>query len=68
MQRVVITGMGCLTPIGNDPATLWQSLEAGRSGIAPHIPDDGNPDPRLKFKNTAQVPDFDTSNLSGTQL
>ena len=68
MQRVVITGMGCLTPIGNDPAALWQSLEAGRSGIAAHIPDDGNPDPKLKFKNTAQVRDFDASSLSATQI
>ena len=60
--------MGCVTPIGNDPATVWQSLEAGRSGIAAHIPDDGNPDPKLKFKNTAQVRNFDASTLSVTQL
>ena len=68
MQRVVITGIGCLTPIGNTPAALWQSLESGRSGIAPHIPDDGNPDPILKFKNTAQVRDFDLSLFSATQI
>lgn len=32
--RVVVTGMGALTPAGNDVPTTWQSLNAGRSGIA----------------------------------
>lgn len=32
--RVVVTGMGALTPAGNDVPTTWQSLKAGRSGIA----------------------------------
>ena len=34
-RRVVITGLGALTPIGNDVRTYWQALLAGRSGIAP---------------------------------
>ncbi len=33
--RVVITGMGCLTPVGNDLKTTWENIKAGRSGIAP---------------------------------
>jgi 3-oxoacyl-[acyl-carrier-protein] synthase II len=33
--RVVVTGMGCLTPVGNDLKTTWQNIKAGRSGIAP---------------------------------
>ncbi|MDO4896751.1 MAG: beta-ketoacyl-ACP synthase II [Moraxella sp.] len=32
-ERVVITGMGAITPIGNDLDSLWQSLMAGKSGI-----------------------------------
>lgn len=32
-RRVVVTGMGALTPIGNDVPTFWESLLAGRSGI-----------------------------------
>jgi len=32
-RRVVITGMGALTPIGNDVPTYWDSLVNGRSGI-----------------------------------
>jgi 3-oxoacyl-[acyl-carrier-protein] synthase II len=32
-RRVVVTGMGALTPIGNDVASFWECLVAGRSGI-----------------------------------
>jgi 3-oxoacyl-[acyl-carrier-protein] synthase II len=31
--RVVVTGLGALTPLGPDVASLWQSLLAGRSGV-----------------------------------
>ncbi|KWW31628.1 MAG: 3-oxoacyl-[acyl-carrier-protein] synthase II [bacterium P3] len=33
MKRVVITGMGCISPVGNDIETLWSNLTAGRCGI-----------------------------------
>lgn len=32
-RRVVITGIGCVTPIGNDVESTWKSLQAGKSGI-----------------------------------
>ncbi|MBW4839105.1 MAG: beta-ketoacyl-ACP synthase II [Paenibacillaceae bacterium] len=35
MERVVITGMGILSPLGNDVDTFWQGLKEGRSGISP---------------------------------
>ena len=35
MARVVVTGIGALTPLGNDAETTWSGLIAGRSGIAP---------------------------------
>ena len=33
-RRVVITGMGIVSPVGNDVATAWANILAGRSGIA----------------------------------
>jgi 3-oxoacyl-[acyl-carrier-protein] synthase II len=32
-RRVVVTGMGAITPLGHDVPTLWSALTAGRSGI-----------------------------------
>jgi 3-oxoacyl-[acyl-carrier-protein] synthase II len=34
-RRVVITGMGAVTPLGNDVATSWQNLVSGMSGAGP---------------------------------
>ncbi len=35
LKRVVITGLGALTPIGNDVESFWQALLNGKSGAAP---------------------------------
>ena len=32
-RRVVITGIGCVSPLGNDLATTWEGLKNGKSGI-----------------------------------
>lgn len=34
-RRVAITGLGCVSPLGNTTASTWQNLLAGKSGIAP---------------------------------
>jgi 3-oxoacyl-[acyl-carrier-protein] synthase II len=34
-RRVVVTGLGLVTPVGNDVESTWQGLLAGRSGAAP---------------------------------
>jgi beta-ketoacyl-acyl-carrier-protein synthase II len=34
-KRVVITGMGVISPVGLDTATMWENVVAGRSGIGP---------------------------------
>jgi len=34
-RRAVVTGLGAITPIGNDAETFWASLLAGTSGVAP---------------------------------
>lgn len=35
MRRVVVTGLGAVTPIGNSVSEMWRSVEEGRCGIAP---------------------------------
>lgn len=56
MNRVVITGMGAVTPVGNDVGAFWSSLVNGKSGIAPI----SRPDPReLGCHVAAEVKNFD---------
>ena len=34
MEEVVVTGMGCVTPLGNNPDELWTNLLAEKSGVS----------------------------------
>ncbi|MDX1443660.1 MAG: beta-ketoacyl-ACP synthase II [Gammaproteobacteria bacterium] len=34
-RRVVVTGLGIVSPVGNDIETAWKNIKAGKSGIAP---------------------------------
>ena len=34
-RRVVVTGLGCVSPVGNNVKDTWRALLAGRSGAAP---------------------------------
>jgi 3-oxoacyl-(acyl-carrier-protein) synthase len=34
-KRVVVTGLGAVTPLGNNVETFWNNILAGKSGIAP---------------------------------
>ena len=34
MKRVVVTGVGAVTPVGNEVPSMWEGLLAGRSGVA----------------------------------
>lgn len=56
MNRVVITGLGAITPVGNDIRTMWENLTAGRHGIGPITKFD-NTD--FKTKLAAEVKGFD---------
>ena len=55
-RRVVVTGMGAITPVGNDVATTWRSLIDGRSGTAPITKFDASAFP-VRF--AAEVKGFD---------
>ncbi len=34
-KRAVVTGIGCISPVGNNPAAAWQAVCSGQSGVAP---------------------------------
>ncbi|MFI3246796.1 MAG: beta-ketoacyl-ACP synthase II [Ferrimonas sp.] len=34
-RRIVVTGLGAITPVGNDPETAWKNVLAGQSGVGP---------------------------------
>jgi 3-oxoacyl-[acyl-carrier-protein] synthase II len=55
-RRVVITGLGALTPLGNDPESTWAGLVAGRSG-ATEITQFDSSDYAVHF--ACEVKDFD---------
>jgi 3-oxoacyl-[acyl-carrier-protein] synthase II len=56
MTRVVITGMGAITPLGNDVETFWRNVVAGRSGVGPITLFDAS---AMKTRIAAEVKGFD---------
>jgi 3-oxoacyl-[acyl-carrier-protein] synthase II len=61
-RRVVITGMGAVTPVGNDVEESWENLKAGRSGIAPITRFDAS---NLATQFAGEVKNFDAKSLLG---
>lgn len=61
VNRVVITGLGCVTPIGNNASEFEQNLFAGVSGIAPFPPYPEAPGgiQGIRFSQSAAVKNFD---------
>ncbi|WP_342565952.1 beta-ketoacyl-ACP synthase II [Paenibacillus sp. FSL R7-0345] len=62
MERVVITGLGVISPLGNTVEQFWGRLSAGESGISPIT--SFNTD-RYKSKIAGQVTDFDPEGRFG---
>ena len=56
MRKVVITGIGVVSAIGNNAADFWASLVAGRSGIGPITKVDVS---TMRFQNAAEIKNFD---------
>ena len=63
-KRVVITGLGCICPVGNNVKDAWQNLLAGKSGMGPITLFDAS---AHKTKFAAEVKDFDSVALFGTR-
>jgi 3-oxoacyl-[acyl-carrier-protein] synthase II len=55
-HRVVITGMGAVTPVGTGPEAFWQGLMAAKSGVRPIDQFDAQ---HFATRFAASVPDFD---------
>ena len=60
MSRVFITGLGAITPIGNDAHTYWQNLVAGKSG-AGHITSYDTAD--MPYTIACEVKGFDAAGM-----
>ena len=63
-KEVVITGLGCVSPVGNDPDTAWNNIGSGQSGIA-NITHYDTSD--FKIKIAGEVKDFDAKDHFGTK-
>lgn len=63
-KRVVVTGLGCVSPVGNNVKETWEALLAGKSGAAPISAFDAS---GHKTKFAAEVKGFDGTALFGTR-
>ncbi|HEU6449968.1 MAG TPA: beta-ketoacyl-ACP synthase II [Gemmatimonadaceae bacterium] len=55
-RRVVVTGLGAITPVGNDVATTWRALLEGKSGAGPITKFDAS---NFAVRFACEVKDFD---------
>ncbi len=55
-RRVVITGIGVVSPVGNDLQTFWESIKAGRSGVGRYTAFDSE---KFDCKIAGEVRDYD---------
>lgn len=58
-RRVVITGIGCISPLGNDLTSTWEGLKEGRSGISTITQLDPSP---FECKIAGEVKNFNADN------
>ena len=58
LKRVVVTGLGALTPLGNDVASTWEAAVAGKSGAGPITHFNAE---KFKTQFACEVKDFDPS-------
>lgn len=62
MQRVVITGLGTVSPIGNDVPTFWENMKAGQSGVDKIKSFDSS---EMNVSVAAEVKDFNPKDTMG---
>ena len=64
-HRAVVTGLGAVTPIGNDHATFWRNLVAGTSGVGPITTFDPT---GFDVRIAAEVKDFDPTTVMDRKM
>lgn len=63
-KRVVVTGLGCISPLGNNVQTTWKNILAGSSGVGPITHYDAS---EYKTKFAAEVKGFDGNEIFGSR-
>jgi len=63
-KRVVITGLGCISPLGNDIQSLWDNVLAGKSGVGAITHYDAS---NFRTRFAAEVKGFDGAALFGNR-
>ena len=61
-RRVVVTGIGLVTPLGDEPRALHRALCAGAGGVAPFVDDEGA---GVEGVDAARIVDFDAADYLG---
>jgi 3-oxoacyl-[acyl-carrier-protein] synthase II len=64
-RRAVVTGLGAVTPIGNDQPTFWRNLVAGKSGVGPITRFDST---GFDVRIAAEVKDFDPETVMDRKM
>lgn len=65
MERVVVTGLGAITPLGNSVEEFWTGLKTGRNGIVPLTKFDGTD---INVSVAGEVKDFQARDLMDRKL
>ncbi len=64
VNKVVITGLGTISPVGNNPETAWKNILSGQSGVGPITHYDAS---EYKTRFAAEVKDFDPIAIYGSR-
>ncbi|MEX2162569.1 MAG: beta-ketoacyl-ACP synthase II [Anaerolineales bacterium] len=61
-KRIVVTGLGCISPLGNDVPTTWSAILAGKNGVGPVTLFDAS---GQKSRIAAEIKGFDADAMFG---
>jgi len=64
VNKIVVTGLGTISPVGNNPETAWKNILSGQSGVGPITHYDAS---EYKTQFAAEVKDFDPIALYGSR-